>query len=571
MLLPEVDDMATLNVLEGKLALSCKYEERDMAKNVPGYRWDKELKVWSYPVDFQTIMDIKAQFPDLHISTQVRLVIERVLAKRRELVSIKDANDADINVSYASLLRDYQRVGVRFLSRAKRAILGDDMGTGKTIQAITTCEAQGFNRVLVVCPSGVKRVWKAEIKKWTNSDCTLVEGCASKRHEQITSFAGKYLITNYEALVSKQTDEDGATKIKLNPDLAAITWDTVIFDEAHRLKNRKAQRTQAAADLKTKDVYMLSGTPMLNRPDELWSLLNILYPTKFTSYWRFVDRYCAKENNDYGVEIKESDDDQKQQLRELLAPVMIRRMKRDVLTELPEKVYQTIPVALVGKQKRIYDQMERAAFAQIGSKTVTAPVVIAQITRLRQIAISPELLGEDCKDSSKLDTLVDFLEDQVSSHKVVVFSQFEQAIQLAGKRLTEAGIKWVAVTGKVSQADRDEATRKLQEDPETRVMLATIEAGGLGLTWTAADIAVFLDKHWTPKINEQAEDRLHRMGQRNSVTIVSLFAEDTVEERIEDILSGKARQFAEIIDGANTVTVQTYTTDMVNYLFRGRQ
>ena len=533
--------MAILLEHEGKLALKCDFEEKETAKSVPGWKWNPAVKVWEYPMEADIVNQLERAFNgDIKITKQVRERLEKINQKKEELLQIKNKDDATVGVEFASKLRSYQRTGVAFLHKAGNAILADDMGTGKTLQAITACEAKGDQKVLIICPNTLKDTWREEIKEWAGQEAIVVDGPKKKREKAIQQFEegqAKYLIINYESA-------------KLHEELAKINWNTVVMDEAHKIKNRKAQQTKAVKKYKADRVYLLTGTPMLNRAWELWSLLNRLYPKRFSSFWRFAERYCYVYDNGWGMKIEPGTSRQEQELRELLEPVMLRRTKEEVLKELPSKVHHRHLVELKGQQAKIYKQMEKEAIAELTEgEAVAAPVVIAQITRMRQIAISPQLLDHGIEQSAKFDALMDIIEENYRHRKIVVFSQFRKAIELFVSKLKEKGIGYAAVTGEVKQKDRAEATRKLQEDDSTRVMLATIEAGGLGLTWTAADMAVFLDRHWTPGINTQAEDRLHRMGQEKSVDIINLVAKNTVEQHIENLLATKAKSFEAIING----------------------
>lgn len=545
--------MAVLQLNEkDKLTLSCTYREKEKAKMVPGYKWDGDNKVWCYPLDYQTISDLKNQFPGLIIDTPVKQYVDRVEKARKALVSLKRLSQVSYDhlpVDWYDKLRDYQTVGAFFLMKGKKVILGDDMGTGKTLQALTAVEAMGFQRVLVVVPNSLKYNWEEEIQKWTNSTCMVLDGGRKKRESIIEAYKNdtsvRYLIANYAS-------------VRNYPSLQKIKWDAEVYDEAHKLKNRKSKQTKEAKKIKADYTFLLTGTPILNRADELWSLLNKLYPEKFKSYWRFVEKYCKLRDNGFGTDILDGDKQQKDALKHLIAPVMIRRTKKDVMPELPEKIRTRMVIPLEGKQAKIYQQMEKDMFVQLSSGDIVAtPVIIAQITRLRQIAISPQLIGEEETGSAKFDALQELIEDNIDEHKIVVFSQFKQAIKLLGKRLDEQGVKWLEVTGDVKDKARQDATNMFQNDPEYRVMLATIEAASLGLTWTAADIGVFLDRHWTPAINTQAEDRMHRMGQKNSVQIINMVAKDTVEERMEKMLESKSQTFDDIINGSIDITPET--------------
>ena len=536
--------MAVLLMWDNKLALKCTYEERNLAKQVPGWKWDSEMKVWTYQVEKETVDQLVSIFPDLKVASDVKDYVRRVEQSRVNMMKLKDIEDADMEIPFADKLRDYQRVGANFMNETGKCILADDMGTGKTLQAIAACEEIKAERVLVVCPNSLKWNWHEEVGKWTDSKAVVVDGTRAKRVKTIEGFTGKYLIINYESM-------------RLHEELQKVKWDVLILDEAHKIKNRKAQQTKAVKKIKADNVYLLTGTPMLNRPDELWSLLNRLYPKKFGSYWRFAERYCSITDNGWGKEVGMGTPEQQEKLRQLLAPVMLRRTKKDVLKELPDKVYQRHLIELKGNQARAYRSMEKDTIATLTEgEVIAAPVVIAQITRLRQIAVSTQLLSDGVAESAKFDALLELIQDNQEEHKIVVFSQFRRAVELFSEKLDKAGIKWTAVTGAVKQEDRHQATKDFQEDTETRVMLATIEAAAHGLTWTSADIAVFLDRHWTPAINTQAEDRLHRMGQKNSVTIINMVARGTVEEYIENMLEEKGKGFDAIInEGVTTEEV----------------
>ncbi len=517
--------MAMLFKTEKKMALKCDYEQRHLAKTAGG-KWNPDTKTWDFPDNTSVVKQLEQSFPDLRLSGAITLMMAAEAERALRLSNLKDYADAELSVDYADKLRDYQRVGVQFLTEAKQALLADEMGTGKTLQSITACEEVGAQHVLVVCPASLKWNWHDEVTKWTGKEAQVVAGPKKKREEQISEYDRGYLIINYESL-------------KLHPEILKRTWDVLICDEAHKIKNRKTQQTKVVKKVKADRVFLLTGTPILNRAEELYSLLQRLYPKKYTSYWRFVEQFCQQRHNGFGVEVLPGTEDQLKELRNELQPIMLRRTKKEVMSELPDKVYVRHVIELEGKQRKIYDQMYKEAMAIIDDEVVAAPVVIAQITRLRQIAISPQLLNDDTDISAKVDALIELLEDNLEGHKIVVFSQFRTAIELVGRKLSAKGYKWVSVTGGVKESQRHENTRAFQEDPETRIMLATIEAAGLGLTWTSADIAIFLDRHWTPGINRQAEDRLHRMGQKNSVTIINMVAKDTVEEYIEDLLDSK--------------------------------
>lgn len=531
--------MATLVKHKDRLALSCKYDEKEMAKSIVGCRWNPELKMWMYPIESEVITQLAKVFGEsLRISKEVKEFVSKEELEAKNLLGAKNLEDVQIGVSFEHNLRNYQRVGANFLLRAGSAILADDMGTGKTLQAITATEASQAQRVLVICPNTIKRNWANELKMWAGKDSVIISGAKKAREAQLNGYKEGYLIINYEG-------------VRIHKDfLQGIHWDVLILDEAHKIKNRKAQQTVAIQKIKAERVFLLTGTPMLNRAWELWSLLHRLAPKQFRSFWNFSKRFCNVVSNGYGMSIEPGTSAQEKQLKNLLEAFMIRRTKAEILPELPEKVLHRHTVVLTPAQKRIYKQMADDMLAKLKTgEVVGAPVVIAQITRLRQIAISPKLIGEEDGESSKIDALLELVEENIGHRKIVVFSQFRGAIDLVQEELHQKGINTVRVTGSESQEERAENTVKFQTDENTRVMLATIEAGGLGLTWTAADLCIFLDRHWTPGINTQAEDRLHRLGQKKSVDIINLVAEGTVEEYIENLLAKKQMSFEAVING----------------------
>ena len=208
--------MAVLLMWDNKLALKCAYEEKELAKSVPGWKWNRQMKVWEYPIEKETVDQLVSTFPNLKVAPDVKEHIKRIERNRIKLLELKEIEDVDINVPFADKLRNYQRVGANFLKTAGRCILADDMGTGKTLQAITACEELGAERVLVICPNSLKWNWHDEVNKWTDSKAVVVDGARAKREKAIKEFDGKYLIINYEA-------------VRLHEELQKDKWDVLLF------------------------------------------------------------------------------------------------------------------------------------------------------------------------------------------------------------------------------------------------------------------------------------------------------------------------------------------------------
>jgi len=521
----------------------------EIRREVKG-KWNPRKKFWTFPMENKVIEMVKRLWGDeIDFTDGLKDYLEKERKEKQERLEEKEKEDAKLKTDLKQTLYPYQRVGVSFLSKAGSAILGDDMGLGKTLQALATVDEIGAQKVLIVCPNTLKGVWAKEIDKFlSGEEYAIVDGGKKKKLNQIK--AGKrFTIINYEAIRQKEKEltEEGK-------ELAKKDWDVIIFDEAHRIKNRKAQQTKACLKVakKAKRVYHLTGTPIMNKPYEIWTLLNAINPDKYTSFWRFVDLYCEKWHNGWGWEIGKAKNPE--EFREFLAPIMLRRKKEDVLDDLPSKTTQQIPVQLKPKERKLYNQMRDEMVAELSEKdSVSAPVIIAQITRLKQICVSSELLKEKKKswNSKKIETLLDIISDS-NGQGIVVFSQFKEAIKLVSKALENKGIGYSILTGDSNQKQRERAIESFQKG-ETKVFLTTIQAGGQGITLTAGSIAVFLDKHWTPAINNQAVDRIYRIGQEKPVTIYELFAEDTIEQWIEELLEEKSEIFKQLIEKSDGV------------------
>jgi SNF2 family DNA or RNA helicase len=429
--------------------------------------------------------------------------------------------------------RWYQLEGIEFLDAHPRCLLADDMGTGKSMQAIFACEKLTAKRVLILCPNTMKYTWAGEILKWVpEASIQVVDGFIDDRLEQLKSSA-TYLVINYE---SAHIHEYALTK----------HWDVVVIDEAHRVKNRKAKSTISVRRIvgSSPRVIEMTGTPIINRASELFSLLQILYPKTYTSYWSFVHRFCEVFNNGWGWQVKDilnPNDYRVKELQGILKNVMLRRTKAEVLPDLPEKTVQQVPVNLTGAHRVLYDKMHKEMTVTLNEKTVNVATIIALITRLRQMAIDPTLMldsEEAPLEGAKVDALHDLLES-AGDEKVVIFSQFAKVIHRLEHNLDAWGITYTGFTGETKLLDREAALGNFKDDPRVRVFLVTIAAGGQGISLATASIAVFIDKAWAPAYNVQAQDRLHRIPQAHSVTIYELIARKTVEESIERLLAHK--------------------------------
>lgn len=435
----------------------------------------------------------------------------------------------------------HQEIGINFGLSHKNIIIADEMGLGKTAQSILISEKLNFKNTLIVCKNSAKKKWKDEVLLWTEKDCGyILDGTSNNKDKQLIDILNsqddsrKFVITNYEHIRTCKTILD-------------VDINCLIIDEAHKIKNRKSQIYKSIKRFcnATDKIILVTGSPMANRPEEIWSLLNVLYPQVFKSFWKFVERYCYVTQGYWGWEIDGSKNEQ--ELRNVLSDIMIRRLKKDCL-DLPDKNYINEYVTLEGKQRSLYEQIEKDAMAIINeTEVLTASIVIAQIIRMKQIAISPELVGEEKEtNSAKFNWLLNFIEEY-PEEKIVIFSFFERAISSFTKLLSSKNIKYVRYTGKENLQQR-ELNEKEFRFGKTNIFLATTSTGGESIDLFESNICIFLDKHWNPEMNKQAEDRLHRIGQKRTVTIISLIAENTYDEIIENMLKDKKNLIAKILE-----------------------
>lgn len=461
-------------------------------------------------------------------------------------------------------LYSYQRKAVDWIAEHPKMILADEMGLGKTAQAIVA--AKDADPTIIVCGSGPRYFWRSEIIKWTQCDPASIYIVG----EQRVNPDAKWWITSWDSLAQRtrkgKVIDDGNTAF-LNDLMKRnkITADAIIADEAHKMKNRKAARSMAIKGLNSDMKMLLTGTPIVNEPAELWSLLNYLDRKEFSSYWRFFHSYVRSIPNVFGgYEILGVQN--VEELHEILRHYVIRRRVRDVYKQLPERIHTSLPVKLTPKQRASYDELKKTMETTIYSskalevlandgdidsldesdiRELMTPTALALLTRLRQIALSTGTLVDDLgSESPKLDMVMDLLEER-DTQQTVITSQFRWAIAAMEKRLTKQKISYGIITGDVPDKKRNEYVEDFQNG-QLQVMLMTTQTGGESWTLSAADAMIFIDKPVSPAVLWQAEERLRAHRQGRVVKYYSIHAEDTVEDRIEELLERKREMFTQI-------------------------
>lgn len=428
-------------------------------------------------------------------------------------------------------LRDYQARGVDWLAFLRRAglggVLADDMGLGKTLQTICALPAAPA-RSLVVCPKSVVYNWQAELARF-------------RPGLTVSVYHGPKRAVDRSAAVTLTT----YAMLRLDADkLAAEEWDTAVLDEAQAIKNEASQTARAAFDLRARFRVALSGTPVENRLEELWSVMTFANPGLLGGRSSFVDRYASP--------IASGDASAAARLRAKIRPVVLRRMKRDVLPELPPRTDAVLHVELEESERVVYDAVRAATRRELTSKLAAGGGVLAALEallRLRQAACHPALVpGQpSAASSSKIERLLGALEEAAADgHKALVFSQWTSLLDLVEPHLEAAGVRFARLDG--STKDRGAVVARFQDPSGPPVLLASLKAGGTGLNLTAADHVFLLDPWWNPAAEDQAADRAHRIGQDRPVIVYRMVARDTVEERIL-ALQEKKRALADVALG----------------------
>ncbi len=455
--------------------------------------------------------------------------------------------DADIDVPQGlrAELRGYQEDGFRWLGTLARfgfgGILADDMGMGKTLQVIAHIlarkEAGAVGPTLVVCPASLVYNWVSEIERFAPAlDAVAVVGSKTARMAQVGGAEGHdVLITSYDLL---RRDVEA---------YAGHRFARVVLDEAQYIKNPKAQVTKCVKCLDADARFALTGTPIENRLQELWSIFEFLMPGYLGNREQFAKRYESP------VEAQERDSSSL--LRCVIGPFVLRRLKSEVLAELPEKTESVVYAQMEPKQRRLYLANQDRLALQVqhtGDREIKKDKleVLAELTKLRQICCDPSLYFEDYDGgSAKLETCMELVSQaREGGHKVLVFSQFTSMLAIIAGRLCADKVPFFELTGQTGKEERERLVRRFQAG-EADVFLISLKAGGVGLNLTAADVVIHYDPWWNTAAQDQATDRAHRIGQRRDVSVFKLIVKDTIEERILQMQEAKRDLADSVLSG----------------------
>ncbi|MED4207509.1 SNF2 helicase associated domain-containing protein [Neobacillus mesonae] len=455
----------------------------------------------------------------------------------------------DVPNSLDPILKDYQKLGFKWMKTLAYygfgGILADDMGLGKTIQSIAFMVSvlpdirREKQPALVVCPSSLTYNWLSEFRKFVGSElrAVVIDGTKAEREQQLKVVSGADVVIISYPLLRREIGW-----------FEKQTFHTVFFDEAQAFKNPLTQTSRAVKRIKARHRFALTGTPVENSSEELWSIFHIVFPELFLGlkeYSKLSSKHIARR----------------------IRPFLLRSLKEDVLSELPEKIDSLETVELLPEQKRLYaaylaklrhDTLKRLDKDTIRKNRIR---ILAGLTRLRQICCHPGLFVDGYKGSSaKFEQLMQILEEaKLSGRRVLIFSQFTKMLDLIGRALTRKGRPYFYLDGQTPSGERVAICERFNRG-ERDLFLISLKAGGTGLNLMSADTVILYDTWWNPAVEEQAADRAHRMGQKNTVQVIKLVARGTIEEKMNELQDKKRHLVEEIIDSDEKV-MGTLTED----------
>lgn len=517
---------------------------------------------WTAPFSIRTVQQLREWDFELGAELQKRMGQTEIARTADEVAEhlVIDGLGGD--------LYPFQHDGVAFIeSRGGRAMVADEMGLGKTMQALAYLQLhEGLRPAVIICPAVVKENWRREAEKWMPGVITHV--ISGRPTGQPLPPADLYII-NYDIVAEqiakpcpackgkgsikwagdKKTcpackgtgDDPDKKKIIFRRDITDANPKAAVLDECHFVKNRNAQRTKAVLELRkwVDHRIALSGTPIVNKPVEFFNALRFIAPERFTSFWNFAQEYCGAVHNGYGWDFGGASNTKG--LHDLLtSTIMIRRTKAEVLKDLPAKVRSVIPIPMT--DRRSYNAEEEALGKDLArdeySESKGGAEALVRIEKLKQEAVR-----------QKLPSAVQWIRDHLENEgKLVVFATHQFVVDELMQELGEYNP--VAIDGRTPQKRRQGIVDRFQTDDDCRVFVGNIKAAGVGITLTAASATCFVELGWTPGEMEQAEDRIHRIGQEaDSVMAYYLVAERTIEEEIAELLDSKRRILTEILDG----------------------
>ena len=499
---------------------------------------------WRVPINLHTATELFNATKD----EKMRNLMLTLRSYYEQMESVKRKEDTNGD----ERLRPYQRVDIEFINGRQNVGVFNEQRTGKT-PTILLAVKQRLGKNIIVCPSGLKLNWEREYKKWVGKDdLMVVSGTPTQRDKIYHNF---HTYKNATIVISYETLRVDLQKVLKK----GVGFDILIIDEAHRLRNYQTKQSKVLLELSKhcKNVYALTGTPAVNHASDVFGILKLMKPTKYTSFWAFADRYFGSYETAYGRELGALRKDRKDEFQSVLNLVSTQRKRRDIMKWLPKINEKTIKLELTATQKKMINEI--VELQRINGEVI--PNAVAQLMRLRQATLDPMLLN--VKDNSpKEDFIYEYLEDN-PNEKVIIFSMFTSFLNKVKEKL---GDKAVMLTGEQSQLQKQMAVDSIQNGTKN-VLLANIIAGGVGWTLDKADTIIFTDLSYNPIDNAQAKDRFVPTDPNvvyGGKEIVYLQMDKSIDENIVDLLERKINIIQYVNDYGIKSMVKNQNADNTN-------
>ena len=509
---------------------------------------EKELK------DGHTLIPkYRSMYLDKFIKDRDLDYIKKNVDFRKMVRDISDPEDIEFEIpkDLNANLRDYQKSGFKWLKTLSKyglgGILADDMGLGKTIQMLTFLlserQEKGSQANLIIVPTSLVYNWDEEVKKFAPSLKTLlVVGTKEERNNLIKESENYDLVITSYPLVRRDVEE-----------YKNISFRYCVLDEAQHIKNHNSMNAKSVKMINAKNRFALTGTPMENSLSELWSIFDFLMPGYLLTSSKFAEKFEKPI-------VKEQDNKKLRELNNHIRPFILRRMKKDVLKELPDKIEQKIIVEMTNEQKKLYLAYLQAIKGELNDEISTKGYnkshikILAGLTRLRQLCCHPGIFIEDYNgDSGKLEILGELVEEAVNSnHRILIFSQFTTMLEKIKSMLISNNVQYLYLDGSTPIIERGELVKDFNSGVGD-VFLISLKAGGTGLNLTSADMVIHYDPWWNPAVEDQATDRAHRIGQKNKVQVIKLITKGTIEEKIFQLQEKKKEMIDKVITEGETL------------------
>ena len=510
-------------------------------------------------IDYKELQDGEIQLPvnrTLYLNQLLKGIQGTEIIKNKEYKDIinnlnKEQLEETVEIpsNLNANLRYYQKTGYKWLKTLDKyrfgGILADDMGLGKTVQMLSVivdyAQNEGKRASLVVSPSSLTLNWLSEVKKFApDLQSCVIRGTAPERRNQIKNIENYDLVITSYDLLKRDIDLYKEKDYKFR---------YIIADEAQYLKNSTTKNAKAIKQIKSDTRYALTGTPIENSLSELWSIFDFIMPGYLFTYRKFKNIYEMPI-------VKKNDEKAMQKLKMLIEPFVLRRNKKEVLTELPDKTVTVLNNEMNDEQQKIYlnylAQAKQDIQEQINLNGYehSHMQILAALTRLRQICCHPSLFISDYKyGSSKLEQCIEIIEDAINGgHKILLFSGYTSMFQIIEKELKERNIEYEKLTGATKVDERIKLVDEFNANPEIKVFLISLKAGGTGLNLTGADMVIHYDPWWNISTENQATDRAYRIGQKNNVQVYKLITKNSIEEKIYELQERKATLANNMLD-----------------------